>query len=69
VILKSLPANVDALVLSDSATFWNEWRGRWIGIRLDRVALPLLRELLADAWRVVAPKRLSATLKQSPPAA
>src|SRR5204862_235302 len=33
VILKSLPANVDALVSSDSATFWNEWRGRWIGVR------------------------------------
>src|SRR5205085_12645783 len=49
VILKSLPANVDALVSSDSATFWNEWRGRWIGIRLDRIALPLLRELISDA--------------------
>jgi hypothetical protein len=69
VILKSLPANLDALVSSDSGTFWNEWRGRWVGVRLDRVTLPLLRELIADAWRVAAPKRLAATLKQSPPAA
>jgi hypothetical protein len=64
VVLKSLPANVDALVSSDSATFWDEWRGRWIGIRLDRIALPLLRALVADAWRVAAPKSLAATLKK-----
>ena len=69
VILKSLPANVDALVSSDSATFWNEWRGRWVGIRLDHVTLPMLRELIADAWRVAAPKRLAASLKGSPSAA
>jgi hypothetical protein len=65
VILKSVPANVDALVSSDSKTFWNEWRGRWVGIRLDRVTLPFLRELIADAWRAAAPKRLSATLRSS----
>jgi hypothetical protein len=64
VVLKSLPANVDALVSSDSATYWDEWRGRWVGIRLDRVTLPLLRALIADAWRTVAPKRLAATLKE-----
>src|SRR5205823_13888126 len=32
----------------------------WLGIRLDRVALPVLRDLIADAWRTVAPKRLVA---------
>ena len=60
VVLKSLPANVDALVASDSSTFWNEWRGRWVGVRLDRIGLPLLRTLIADAWMVVAPRRLAA---------
>lgn len=63
VVLKSLPTNVDALVSSDSATFWNEWRGRWVGVRLERVTLAVLRELVADAWRVAAPRHLAATLK------
>jgi len=63
VVLKSLPANVDALVASDSTAFWDEWRGRWLGVDLDRVPLPLLRSLVGDAWRAAAPKRLAATLK------
>ena len=68
VVLKSLPANVDALVASDRVTFWDEWRGRWLGVRLDRVSLPVLRDLILDAWRVVAPKRLAATrMPPSPP--
>jgi hypothetical protein len=61
-VLKSLPANVDALTAAHGATFWDEWRGRWLGVRLDRVTLPLLRELIADAWRITAPKRLAALL-------
>src|SRR2546427_12475001 len=60
VVLRLAPANVDALVSADPTAFWNEWRGRWLGIRLDRVALPVLRDLIADAWRTVAPKRLGA---------
>src|SRR5439155_11366536 len=58
VVLRLAPANVDALISADPTAFWNEWRGRWLGIRLDRVALPVLRDLIADAWRTVAPKRL-----------
>ena len=58
-VLKSRPANVDALVAADPATFSDEWRGRWVGIRLDRVAPSLLRELIMDAWRLVAPRRLA----------
>ena len=64
VVLRLAPANVDALVLADPAAFWNEWRGRWVGIRLDRVALPVLRDLIADAWQTVAPKRLVAAPKR-----
>lgn len=59
VVLRLAPANVDALISADPVAFWNAWRGRWLGVRLDRIALPLLRDLVADAWRTVAPKRLS----------
>src|SRR5438067_1092306 len=65
VVLRLAPANVDALISADPTAFWNEWRGRWLGIRLDRVALPVLRDLIADAWRTVSPKRLAAAAKTS----
>jgi hypothetical protein len=65
VVLKTTPANLDALMRADETTFSDEWRGRWLGIRLDRISLLLLRELLADSWRLAAPKRLAATLRSS----
>ena len=65
VVLKTTPANLDALVRADEATFSDEWAGRWLGIRLDRIAVPLLREMLADSWRLAAPKRLAASLPAS----
>ena len=65
VALKTTPANLDALVTADGATFRDEWRGRWVRIQLDRVSPPLLRDLLADAWRLAAPKRLAAALRSS----
>lgn len=63
VVLKSRRANLDALVSSDGATFWDEWRGRWLGVRLDRVTIRALRDLVADAWRIVAPRNLADTLE------
>jgi hypothetical protein len=60
VVLKSTPANVSALVAADAATFGDAWRGRWVSVRLDRITAPVLRDLMADAWRTVAPKRLLA---------
>ena len=60
VVLRLAPANVDALISADPVAFWNEWRNRWLGVRLDHIALPVLRDLIADAWRTVAPKRLGA---------
>jgi hypothetical protein len=63
VVLKSGRANLDALISSDGATFWDEWRGSWLGVRLDRISLPVLRELVGDAWRVVAPKKLANMLE------
>ena len=62
-VLKTTPANLEWLVSADEATFWDEWRGRWLGVRLDRVSLPTLRDLIEDAWRLAAPKRLGATLE------
>jgi hypothetical protein len=59
--LKSTPSNVDALVSADATTFTDLWRGRWVGVRLDRVSLPVLRELIGDAWCLAAPKRLAAS--------
>ena len=63
--LKSTPSNVDALVSADAVTFTDLWRGRWVGVRLDRVSLPVLRELIGDAWCLAAPKRLAASWTQS----
>jgi hypothetical protein len=63
--LKSTPSNVDALVSADAVTFTDLWRGRWLGVRLDRVSLPVLKELMEDAWCLVAPKRLATAWTQS----
>jgi hypothetical protein len=59
VCLKTTPANLDALVAADPETFSNEWRGRWLRVRLDRITAPMLAELLFDAWSLVAPKALA----------
>src|ERR1700730_8987335 len=50
VALKTTPSNVDALVSADALTFQDLWRGRWLGVRLDRISLPVLRDLIGDAW-------------------
>jgi hypothetical protein len=65
VCLKTTPANLDALVSFDATTFRDVWRARWIGVRLDGVTVPMLRELLEDAWRLAAPKRLWTALSAS----
>lgn len=38
----------------------------WIGVRLDRpVDWPLVADLIADSYRMTAPKRLAAAMSQS----
>jgi hypothetical protein len=67
VCLKTTPANLDALVAADSETFSNEWRGRWLRVRLDRITAPMLADLLFDAWSLVAPKALAEAYRARPP--
>jgi len=61
-IKASLERQADLLAL-DSETFKSSaYVGRfgWVNVRLDRVDDALPRELIIDAWRSVAPKRLLA---------
>ena len=63
--LKSTASNVAALVSADPVTFKDLWRGRWLGVRLDRINVGILQELIVDAWCLAAPKRLAASRAQS----
>lgn len=58
VAVKVSPATLDALVSQDPDTFRDAWGGRWVGIRLDRVARSVLTGLLRDAWAMTAPRSL-----------
>src|SRR5439155_23900219 len=55
VVVKTDPANAEALVSWDGIAFWNEWRGRLLGVGVDRVFLPAFAGLVIDAWRFVGP--------------
>src|SRR5437773_10066186 len=54
VVLRLSPANVDSLLSADPVALWDECLGRWLGVRLNRIALPVLRGLIAAAWRTLA---------------
>lgn len=59
--VKTTLAERDALVLSDPETFsqwWSSGRFGWVRVRLDRVDEDEAFELVVDAWRLTAPKRL-----------
>ena len=60
-IKATLEGQEDLLAL-DAETFSKAaYVGRygWVNARLDRIDEPLLRELLENAWRQTAPKRLT----------
>jgi len=60
--MKVTPSNLDALVRARPGAIADVWGGRWMGVRLDLVDADEVHELLKDAWRLAAPKKLAATL-------
>jgi hypothetical protein len=65
VSIKATPLSQEALIDRDPETFRSApYVGRfgWVTVQLDRVDDETLSELLVDAWRLTAPKRLAATL-------
>ena len=57
----SLTTQADLLDLDPDTFSKAAYVGRygWVNARLDRIDEPLLRELLENAWRQTAPKRLT----------
>ena len=65
VSIKASPERQSELVDLDPETFApSAYVGRfgWVTVDLDRVDRPLLEDLIRDAWRRTAPKKLAATL-------
>jgi hypothetical protein len=58
IAIKIAPGNLDLLTRADPLTFRDVWGGRWVGVDLGRVERATLRQLLADAWELTAPKSL-----------
>lgn len=54
----------DALVASDPETFLlprtSDLRYSWVLVRLDRIDVDEMRELVLDAWRMCVPKKVAA---------
>jgi hypothetical protein len=54
----------EALVAGDPATFLmpvtSDLRYNWVRLRLARVDVPELTDLLVDAWRMCVPKKVAA---------
>lgn len=63
--VKCSPASLDALVRDDPETFADVWGGRWLGVSLATISAADLRDLLTDAWRLVAPASVARTFDAS----
>ena len=57
--LKTTPAHLGLLLQRDPDVFRDVWGGRWVGVRLDGIDADELRQLVTDAYCLVAPKRLA----------
>ncbi len=69
VTVKARPDEQAALIAVDAETFAvAAYVGRygWVQVRLDRVEAGQLEELVVEAWRQTAPKRLVAAFDQRP---
>ncbi|NDU71783.1 MmcQ/YjbR family DNA-binding protein [Actinomadura sp. DSM 109109] len=65
VLLKATRDEQAALIADDPGTFspsWASGRFAWVKVRLATVDPGELAELVTEAWRLSAPKRLAATL-------
>ena len=68
--IKATLAEQAALIATDPETFGvasHVGRYGWITVRLERVDPDHLRELLVEAWRQTAPKRLAAAYDRASP--
>ena len=43
----------------------SDLRYNWVVVRLEAIDAPEMRELVVDAWRMVVPRRLAATIDAS----
>jgi len=57
--LKTTAANLDLLVRAQPGTFSDVWGGKWVGVDLGEVKPDQLLDLVIEAWRLTAPKRLA----------
>jgi hypothetical protein len=71
--IKSLHVTQDLLVRGEPARYFVPayvGKSGWVGVHLDRGAdWEVIGELLRDAWRLAAPKKLAASALISPPRA
>jgi hypothetical protein len=56
--VKSTSLNVDALVQADPKAYRDCWAGTWVAVDLARVSADQVRELIEDAWKLTAPRRI-----------
>lgn len=63
--VKMSPANLQVLVAHAPQTYRDVWAGRWAGVQLNGISQDEARELLADAWALVAPASMKRTPKDA----
>jgi hypothetical protein len=59
--VKSLLSEREVMIASDPdiySPWWAAGRFGWVRVRLDRIDLDEARELVLEAWRLTAPKKL-----------
>ena len=61
----------EALIASDPETFLlprtTDLRFNWVLVRMDRIDVDEMRELVLDAWRLCVPKRVAAEYEMRHP--
>lgn len=65
VVLKITPENLETLTKLEPGTFGRVWGDRWVGVDPNQLSTKDVRELLFDAWKLAAPKRLIREFEES----